>query len=61
MRDAAVTVNVTFRVRTRAAQWWVRLMRVARYIVGIDRAERWAIDGSRRLIKVDRIRIRTPR
>lgn len=44
---------VTYRVRTRAARAWVWLMRAAQYVVGRARAERWALAGARRLMRVD--------
>lgn len=59
--NKAPTVDVTFRVRTRAARYWISVMRVLQYVVGFERALAWADWGARRLVKVDRIRIGAPK
>lgn len=47
------TYDVTFRVRTRAARAWIYLMRAARFVVGAERAYRWAVKGALRLCRVE--------
>lgn len=52
-----MTVDVTIRVRTRAARAWIWLMRGARYVVGVERSYRWAVRGALRLTTVEVIGI----
>ena len=49
---------VTCRVRTRASRAWVRVCQVLQFLVGRERAERWAVNGARRLMRVDVISMR---
>jgi hypothetical protein len=53
-----VDMVVTYRCRTRAARCWVRLMSLARYVVGQGRAYDWAVCGARRLMSVKVISVR---
>lgn len=48
------TVLVEYRVRVRTwfAIWWVWAMSLVRFVAGRQRAERWALAGARRLLRV---------
>jgi hypothetical protein len=46
-----VQALVTYKLTLWPAVLWVRLMRVAKNVIGTERAERWAIGGVRRLLR----------
>lgn len=48
--SAAPIIEITF--RTWPAIAWVRAMRIGQYVVGADRATRWAVAGVQALVRV---------
>ena len=56
-----VTALVTYRLTLWPAVLWVRLMRVAQYLIGVDRASRWAINGVGRLLRLKVTKVEWPR
>jgi hypothetical protein len=51
-------VTVTYRIlRIWPALWWVRTCRLLRYIIGVDRASRWAIRGVGRLLNLTTVKV----
>lgn len=48
-----MTYEITVRVHTRAARAWIHVMRLARFVVGRERAYRWAVRGAMRLCRVE--------
>lgn len=47
-----MTYDVPITVDTKWATVWVRLMCVLRYVVGDDRAGRWAVWGAYKFVRV---------
>lgn len=50
MYDVEVQVRVR---RMRLAKLWIAMMTVARFVVGTERAYRWALNGAMRLVRFE--------